>query len=111
MSWIDHWAIVAAILLALFANSAADAALRASVALYLRDISAERSPYYMSGPGWIRSYELRKIFGPFVYPALRHLHRRNVIERYEEKLSGHKLLRDGRASVLYRWKPTKDSVS
>lgn len=109
MNWIDYGAIVLAMLLALYANSIADAALRAALVVYLRSISNDRSPYYMAGLGWVRTYELRKIFGPFVYPALRRLYERGMIDRHEESLMGHRILRDNHPSVLYRWKePDKD---
>ena len=63
----------------------------------------------MNGRGWIRSYELRKIFGPFVYPALRRLHDNGVVDRHEEFVMAHQVFRDDHPSVLYRWKqPEKD---
>lgn len=108
MHWYDYAAILLALSLALMADMDARSALRASVAVYLRSTAGDASPHYVSGTGWVRSYNLRKIFGPFVYTALHNLHNGGAIERFEEKLSEHKIVRDGRANVLYRWKPTKE---
>jgi hypothetical protein len=108
MHWFDYGAIVAALALALFANSIADSALRASIVTYLRSVVADPSPYYVAGTGWVSTYDLRKIFGPSVYPALRKLRANDVIERFTEEMLGQRLIRDDLRSRCYRWKqPTK----
>lgn len=91
MSWFDYLFVACALLLALFSNNVADAALRASVMMFLR-----------ASKEWTRTFDLRRVFGPFVYAALKRLHRDGVIERKETL--AHDELRGGYASIWYRWK-------
>lgn len=95
MHFSDYAAIMCALVLALMAGAESHAALRASVALFLREESGLRD--------WVRSYELRTVFGPFVYSVLHDLLKRRVIERKETPADGDK--RRGYPDVWYRWKP------
>jgi len=95
MHWFDYAAILLALLLALMADMDGRAAMRASVAVYLRVES-----------GWVRTYELRRIFGPFVYKVLRELVVAGTVER--KTAPGNPHLRGGYPDALYRWKPVKE---
>jgi hypothetical protein len=91
VSWYDYAAIVLALLLALNAESDARAATRAGVAMYL---SARHQD-------WIRSFDMRTIFGLASYRALRDLHADGVIERKTTPGDEKRAKID---NVWYRWK-------
>ena len=91
MHWQDSLCICLAMILALWADHDAGAALRAGLVAFLA-----------STPGWKRSYDLRVLFGPMVYKALHQLWRRDVLERKEEPDA--EGVRGGRENVYYRLK-------
>lgn len=99
MHWYDHFAILCALVLALWADYDAGVALRASIVNYLSTV--------VEGEGdeeeiaWIRAADLRKMFGPSVYKHLHKLMDEGVIER-QETPGGPK--RGRRPDYSYRWR-------
>lgn len=71
MRWYDTWAIFAATVLALWADYDAGRAMRGSILAYLATVQDAR---------WVRSVELRQIFGPSVYSHLRALVKTGLLE-------------------------------
>ena len=93
MHWYDHVATLCALILALWADYDAGLSLRASIVTFLR----------VDG-GWVRTYDLREVFGPSVYKHLHRLADREIVERKVEPGNPH--LRSGRPDYWYRWRAT-----
>lgn len=94
MHWYDYGAVLLAMVLALIAGKESKFALRAAVAVYVRDESKLRD--------WVRTFELRTVFGPFVYDALRDLVKDKLLERKDTP--GDVDVRGPYPNVWYRWK-------
>lgn len=94
MRWYDYGFIALTIVIALWADYDAKVAFRSSVAVFLHNVYGEQD--------WIRSFDLYEIFGPTVFPVLRHLCRKGVVERKET--SDDAGTRGGRPNAWYRWR-------
>jgi len=92
----DYLGILVALVLALIAGKEARAAVRASVAVYLRQ--QHQHPH----TDWVRTYDLYKVFGSPVYSALQELLDAGVAERAEAPSDSD--VRGPYPNVLYRWK-------
>lgn len=97
MHWYDYGGMLLATLMALWADHDARVAYRASIAVFIRDESALQD--------WIRGYDLRRVFGPSVYQALRYLQDEGVVERKTGIDNVDKLAhRGGYPDAWFRWR-------